>query len=40
MPFWKGMDIPDSERTGMGESMNERAVIRVDKLRTYDKMER
>ena len=38
MLFWKGTDIPDREGTGMSADMNERAVIRVDKLKTYDKM--
>lgn len=38
MLFWKGTDIPDREGTGMSAGMNERAVIRVDKLKTYDKM--
>ena len=38
MLFWKGTDIPDREGTGMSAGMNERAVIRVDKLKTYDKI--
>lgn len=40
MLFWKGTDIPDREGTGMSAGMNERAVIRVDKLKTYDKMKK